>query len=326
MSETEVPPLRADPTGLGPGEALTQAREEFSIPIEEMARRLRLSVATVRALEECDRATLPENAYVLGYVRAYARALDLDPKPYVSAYKKWLGEDAPIGGASALDAGAGDAPGRPWLPWVAVACLFAATAAVGVWWWQKGATPGPARLEEAHQAPAAASARPPEAPPASAGSASGASAVTETPAAPVVPAPTRAEAASGAREDGRVQAEGAPRSDSAAVAQREAAPAEDAAEAGAADRALPEGHHRLTLKFTSQSWTEVYDSDGKRLLFDLYQPGEVKRVEGKPPFKIRLGFAEGVQLAYDGEPVDLQPYVRPDSTARFTLGAAKEAQ
>jgi len=334
VTEADTTPLRADPAGLGPGEALTQAREEFDIPIEEMARRLRLSVATVRALEECDRASLPETAYVLGYVRAYVRMLDLDPDPYVAAYRAWLRRDAEEVPSQPEDTE--PAPRRSHRPlgWIALA-VAAGIAAVVLWWWQTRAPLDGARapvvtstLEEGGgrgESPAGPGAMPSSDRAQEAegmGMAGGSSlpqhpAPTpeppEKPAQDGSPAPPDSDAGM-AQEAGTAVPTAGPRRH-----EPDARPAVESSTAAAAP--VPaEGTHQLTLRFKARSWTEVYDADGRRLLFDLYKPGQVKVVQGRPPFKIRLGFADGVELLYDGEPVDMRRYVRPDKTARFTLG------
>lgn len=332
---TEVAQLRADPQGLGPGEMLTQAREEHDIPIEEMARRLRLPVTTLRALEECDRGRLPENAYVLGYVRAFARMLDLDPEPYVAAYKSWLGEQTPASGTAGLDTRSGQRQGARRARWILMVLLAAMAAAAGLWWWQKGrlpllSAPAPAGDRRATVWPDGGEADGP-----SREAAEAAPVVPSAPREPVSSAPD-SEASGGPVEPAAARTpEPAPQAAVAAAGQgiggagtgMETGPA-----AGGRDTASPQGAepapapppapsegHRLVLRFKAQSWTEVYDSEGKRLLFDLYKPGQVKTVEGKPPFRIRLGFADGVELLYDGRPVDVSRYVRQDKTARFTL-------
>jgi cytoskeleton protein RodZ len=337
MSEPEAAPLRADPQGLGPGEALTQAREEHDIPVEEMARRLHLSVATVRALEECDRVGLPENAYVLGYVRAYVRMLDLDPEPYVSAYKAWLGEGTPGTRTVAMQGPDTEHGSRSWAGWVLAAVLAAFVAAAALWWLQtgtlrlasSGAPPGadggdePAGVDQGRSVASVAG-----------GGVTPASLpgdrVLDGGGSPESPSPSPDEAAS--RGTGRtVKPEigsgtkpGAGHAEDAIP--RPAKTPEVAQDTHAtAVPAMSQGH-RLILRFNSQSWTEVYDSEGKRLLFDLYKPGQVKAVEGKPPFRIRLGYADGVELTYNGKPVDMSRHVRPDKTARFVLAADEEAE
>lgn len=75
----------------------------------------------------------------------------------------------------------------------------------------------------------------------------------------------------------------------------------------------------LRFRFTGESWMEVRDARGERLLFGLEDSGE-RVVEGVPPFEIVIGDTENVALEREGEPVALADYAR-DRVARFTLGS-----
>jgi cytoskeleton protein RodZ len=61
----------------GPGQRLREAREAAGLSREEVSTRLRLRLELIRALEEDDYAHLPPTAFVIGYLRSYARLLDL---------------------------------------------------------------------------------------------------------------------------------------------------------------------------------------------------------------------------------------------------------
>lgn len=61
----------------GPGQRLREAREAAGLSREEVSTRLRLRLELIRALEEDDYAHLPPTAFVSGYLRSYARLLEL---------------------------------------------------------------------------------------------------------------------------------------------------------------------------------------------------------------------------------------------------------
>ncbi len=62
------------------GELLRAEREKKGMLIEDVADRLKLSVRSLRALEEGDRASLPHAVYVRGFISAYGALLELDPE------------------------------------------------------------------------------------------------------------------------------------------------------------------------------------------------------------------------------------------------------
>ena len=61
-----------------PGEQLRKARVGYGWSLQDVAANLNLDVDVVRALESGDYAGLPEPAFIRGYLRAYARLMELD--------------------------------------------------------------------------------------------------------------------------------------------------------------------------------------------------------------------------------------------------------
>lgn len=51
---------------------------------------------------------------------------------------------------------------------------------------------------------------------------------------------------------------------------------------------------RVRLEFNEPSWAEIYDSTGKRLMFDMGTPGRARTVAGVPPLRVNLGVASAV--------------------------------
>ena len=81
----EVTPV---PPPLGPGERLRVAREAASMSIQEVSTAMRLNRRVVQALEADDYSDLPVPAFVRGYLRGYARLLDLPPEPIIEAFEQ----------------------------------------------------------------------------------------------------------------------------------------------------------------------------------------------------------------------------------------------
>jgi cytoskeleton protein RodZ len=61
-----------------------------------------------------------------------------------------------------------------------------------------------------------------------------------------------------------------------------------------------------------------HDGNGKVLFSGLKRKGD-SLVTGKPPFAVRLGYARGAQVSYNGQPVDVAPFTSGE-TARLKLG------
>ena len=91
---------------VSPGERLRKARIGYSWTIEDVAGNLNLSIDVIHALESGDYAGLPEPAFIRGYLRAYARLMEIDEKQVLTedrgtAYGR-LGSVMPVMENSAL--------------------------------------------------------------------------------------------------------------------------------------------------------------------------------------------------------------------------------
>jgi len=72
---------------LSTGTLLRQARESAGLSREEVSSRLRLRLDLIRALEEDDAANLPPATFVSGYLRSYARLLEIDVEPLLAGFE-----------------------------------------------------------------------------------------------------------------------------------------------------------------------------------------------------------------------------------------------
>jgi cytoskeleton protein RodZ len=77
----------------------------------------------------------------------------------------------------------------------------------------------------------------------------------------------------------------------------------------------------LTLKFSSDSWAEVYDAAGQRLFYDVGAASSAHTVRGPAPLRVILGNASGVAVEYNGRPALIPAAIQPDGSARFVINA-----
>jgi cytoskeleton protein RodZ len=97
-----------------------------------------------------------------------------------------------------------------------------------------------------------------------------------------------------------------------------AAPAPAAAEP-VTEPAMPGTPVRLQLNFSADSWVELYDASGQRVFYDLGSANSVRSLTAAAPLRVFLGFADGVQLELNGQPVVVPAQVRRGNVARFTV-------
>lgn len=275
-----------------PGDLLRGGRERRAWTREQAARALNLDVATVAALEENRFDDLGAPVFAKGHLLKYASTLGLDTVAVTRAYLAHVGTQAdpemPSSLAAPVEAAPGDEGHRG--PWVAVLVMIA-LAALGVLLWKvlaNGTAP---------------EATPGAAVPATAPPSSRAGDTLTLPGAPPT-APGTDEPVAGA--DG-----------AAAVTDGAAGP--EATTAPVAAASAGPGTGRLEIVFAGESWVEIRDEAGERLLYELGSAGSTRRVEGLPPFRIVLGDAGAVRLRFDGDPVPVPPEVRAGRRAAFEL-------
>jgi len=93
--ETDKPHARSDSTG-SIGARLRTAREARQLTAEGVAKQLNLDVAVIHALENDDGQHLPAPIFVQGYLRSYARLLELPESELLDDYTRQGGELPPL--------------------------------------------------------------------------------------------------------------------------------------------------------------------------------------------------------------------------------------
>jgi cytoskeleton protein RodZ len=74
------------------GETLKKRREDLGFSVEVIAEALKIRKDYLAAIEEDDFGKLPVPVYTMGYIRAYAKYLDVDSDPIVEFYSKHLAQ------------------------------------------------------------------------------------------------------------------------------------------------------------------------------------------------------------------------------------------
>jgi cytoskeleton protein RodZ len=306
------------PAADGPGARLKAARESAGLSLDQAAQQLKLAPRQVKALEDQDFEHLPGRTFTRGFVRNYARLLNLDAEGLLA-----LMPDA--SNAPALEAPTLQSTGamiaelptrekatpnftRLLIPLVLIACVVGAAS----YEWYRGGlmTAGEAvRSRVAKAEPTGDTASPPASlsstplpnPLAEAPKVEPAASIP-TPIAPP-PAPAPAETASAPSTSAAMPSTEAP---VASAAEAASSPVPTAADAP------------LQLSYRGPSWTEVRDRAGQVLVLRLVPAGSEQSVRGTPPFEVVIGNAAAVTLVYRGVAVDLAPFTH-GNVARLRL-------
>jgi cytoskeleton protein RodZ len=286
-----------------PGARLRAAREAAGLSLDQVAQQLKLSPRQVKALEDENFGELPGRTFSRGFVRNYARLLNLDPEDLLLhlpdvAHAPALGSPQLHSTGAMIaelpNAMAAKSNAARWLiPLVLIACIV---AAAGYEWYRGGL----GALGEAPRAPTATATKE---------SKSGSSGAKTS-----LPNPLASEerpAASNPPGGAEDKPAALPNASTGIPAVASTLSTETSATPAPADAAL-------LLTFSGPSWTEIRDRSGQLLLSKLVAANTVEPVRGAPPFDVVVGNAKVVTLSYRGKTVDLTPYTR-QNVARLSL-------
>jgi len=329
---------------VNPGETLRQARESNGWSLAEVALKLNLTVNSLSNLEAGAFDKLPGHTFARGYIRAYAKLLGMDQAVLVQQFDQSTGTDSQ--GSSVHSLGRIEEPVRVSHTILRIVSLLLLIAVIGggfVWWQDQtsqrskdlvGLAPEHVEVEGADGKIQIHPLDEPEDQAVAEGQVENSTALELPQAGNSAEAPADAQATAPAVAPAApVLTPAVPAHSTAAVVATAPAPATPAAPAVPAPTvtapmaasvpapaATPAaGQGQVHLQFTADCWTQVSDGTGKVLLSGLKRKGDSVSVSGKPPFAVRLGFARGAQVSYNGQPVDVAPFTSGE-TARLKLG------
>ena len=319
------------------GRTLRETREHLGFSVADVANQIKFAPRQIEALEADDFQHLPEAAFLRGFIRSYAKILQLDAQALLAALPQFetvptelvpASVGVPFPGAQSLL--------RQNQFWLYAAGLLAVIA--GVLWnfMSPLKQPKVEQVETPLSLPAEVQIIP----------------VTSVPDASVT-APSVADMpkmrSMATKEQSSVpamktQAAGAepqvqatkPASISVAPATvppakpetrpearpeikpATASPAPAAKSATQSDKPSPVT--QLRLEFGEESWTEIKDRDGKIISSQVNPAGSELTVYGRAPFTMLIGHGLSARLYHQGKQVDLTPYINKYSeVAHVTL-------
>lgn len=277
----EMREIDEKPKRLLPGRRMRAAREAGHISVAEVASHLRLDPQLISALEEDNYEKLPGAAYVCGYLRSYARLLHLPENEIVQAYTQGQVVEAAI-----VPENVNILPPRRsnsrWIRFAILLIVMVAVAAGFLWFAEQ------LHLFESKHTPVAHSSMSlPEVNTTPPSSSNVPPADSQLPNLPITP-PDESSAP-------------------------ETAPGNNS------KKPLAKNLQELRLKYLADSWTEVKDAHGERLIFRLVEKNTELTLHGETPLWVLLGYAGGVEVYYQGKRFDTKDYTQND-VAIFILG------
>jgi cytoskeleton protein RodZ len=286
------------------GARLSEARQAQNLATADVARRLKLSVAQVEALEAGRFDDLPGPVFVRGFIRNYAKLVKLDPDELLQAAADSLPQVMPRPEMPPSPNIPFPRAGTPrWPRFAAVIVVIVGALAVYEFLYNEAPTTVATGVTE--DAPAAPPAK--EKQPARA---------KAPPPAEVAAEPPAGQPA--ARTEAKAPIAQPSAAESAAAPPAPATPAPQVIVVSRQDRPVDPDEREVRFIFEEESWVEVRDRNDTVIFYQLNASGTVRRVSGLPPLTIVVGNANGVKVTYAGRPVELARHTKTD-VARLTL-------
>jgi cytoskeleton protein RodZ len=272
------------------GQRLRAAREARNMSLAEAAQLLKLGPRQVGALEDEDWASLPGNTMIRGFVRNYARVLNLDSDELMrgldaAQLQRTLQLEVSAGTTASLPPAGRRVERRDYFAIIAGLVLLGLAALAYVYvppdFWQSHLTAliGSKTASAPVQQPA------PE------------------PAPVPAPVPTPVD-------------EVTPRK--AATGESVTALAAPNAMVLDAPAASPAAGGGLQLSFAQPARVQIRDGRGQIIFSELCPAGSQREIDGQPPFSLVVGNASQVTLQYRGKMIELLPRNR-SGVARLTV-------
>ncbi len=280
------------------GVKLREAREAAGLSIVDVSETLKLKEDLIKALENSQIEKLPVTAFTQGYIRSYCRLLKLSAEELIEQYNKMMPhQEVPLVQTSGVSVQKTSGDGH-----VKIVTFFLVAAGLFLFslWWLQNDINSPVSTQ-------------PEA----------VNEVREN----VIESDV-AEPVAEIQEDAQSSIEQAPvetteviisQPEQASSPQSTSIPAEITEPAVVKPRQVVPGDDILVVRSNGDSWTEIEDANGQRLLFQLIRAGDFHQLQGRAPFRIFLGNAPSVEITVNDKAIDLSTHIRQNNIAHISV-------
>ena len=312
---------------IGPGDRLQAERIKQSLSIEDVARRMHLSVGILQAIEENNFDDITAPIFVKGYLRAYAKIVFLDEDEMIQQYLDYYSdEDPPISSTSNLAPEISSDDAR--IKWVTYLVVIGLLALFAVWWWNQYQIKTDVVSLDAELSDSMLQAET-----TSGSSVSKIEIATDTslsvseeidislvpvdePEVAVLMAVTERQEVINLEPPEQVSIEVA----QGEVIQQKPELADQGVLSKEISRMAPTGAEQFKMLVHADTWVDIKDGSGYQLVFELIRAEYKLNMTGKPPFEVFLGNGHGVELIYNNETIDISSRIKGNNTARLKIG------
>ncbi len=291
------------------GSLLAEVRKTRNYTVEEVSGYLKIPAHMIVALEASDKESLPASTFTQGYIRAYAKFLEMPEDEVLLIYNRAVprDDDRDLKPRSNLPGEANSqSPLIKAITLLLIVAILAAIVVGGFQYYQKKADVLESQLDTKQESFTGNSLNSPGSHPLAIKQ--NARLLDDEPviakAEPVV-----AEVA--------VQEEvdlGAAKVESAAVIEAKPEAAKNEITEHAADNS-----DTIEIIAENGSWVEVRDANKSRLFYNMLPVGKSRVLLGRAPFSVTMGNAKTTRVVVNDIEVDVSDYIRSNNTASFKV-------
>lgn len=321
------------------GEALLTARNAKKLTQKDVSNNLRISIKQISALENNDFSALPEAMITRGFIRNYARLLELDADPLLDSYRARVPGKSPsaLSVQSSMYQVMSGKDNQPWLKYILgsiLVLLFLLAWIFYIDYMPKPAKSSVAKVSEVVGTTTPSTEMPlPEIalPAAERQAGTDAPAVTDSAVATIESAQANVTSVNSA-EVSSTQMNLPAVTNPVAVNPVVAKPAIPSVNPAATSKvnampptAVPPAtpavapSKALNFSVTDKTWINITDNSGKVMYERILPAGASDSLSGEPPFNVVIGNAKATTLSYKGQAVNLATSTTENNVARIKL-------
>ncbi|MGV0036273.1 MAG: helix-turn-helix domain-containing protein [Candidatus Azotimanducaceae bacterium WSBS_2022_MAG_OTU7] len=326
-----------------PSALLVEARKRLGLSQKEIANKLNLTTTFIKYIDNGEFSSIPKPAFIRGYLRIYAREVELSGDEIVALYDAELQAAEPMPEMKKVteeNIGTSSITG-PVLQTSLIGLVGFALIVAIIWWIvsppakeipQSATQPGISQSTQQDSPEADVDFVPP--PIEDATRQSGQISQTEaakTPGTIDNQAPSLGETVADRQEETEQSSSEQSSSEQSSSEQSssEQDPTSMVADSVKLERTTDgtrnfvtvdaDGFDQLELSFKNECWVEIEDNQFGLIYNALNQTNDVLTIYGTAPFEVLLGKATGVEMTYNHHPFELEPFISLDKITKLTV-------
>ena len=319
----EVKPDASDNQNVAPlGEVLLAARKAKKLTQKDISNSLKLSIKQIDAIEKNDFSLLPDATNTRGFIRNYARLLNVDAEPLLASFRARVPEILPttLSVQSSTRQVKLSKESQPWLKYILASILV--LLFLLAWFFYMDYMPKPYKIKQENPAVTPEVSTTLEMPevalPAAERQAynpdtstNTANTVDTAPNIDTIPSANPTTDPNVASTNQTTQAVATEATVNAKVSMPNATNAQSLE-----TNITPEG--KVMMTFSDETWVRVTNQMGKVVFEKTYSANSSGVIDAAPPLNLVIGNAKATQLQYLGQSVDLTASTK-GNVARITL-------